>query len=241
MTDVGGSSLEQLDSLLEAGKISQADYETLRKTMESKNAEELKRQRQESRPRLCKSWTNRQLGGVCGGFAEYFGLNARTLRLIVFLGALLSFGTVVLVYLALYLILPWDEGPRPLADERKRLPWGFAAMLGSLWVIHTYFLAYVEPRIEATLADMGVALPLGTRLAISLDHWCRNPVGILAQLMVLGLVLAIYLILPSDRRARQIFGWAVFLGFVFLLCFYAYALGIPLQQLVVSIHEKTRS
>ncbi|WP_054949986.1 PspC domain-containing protein [Numidum massiliense] len=60
------------------------------------------------RRRLCKSSYDRWMFGVCGGIAEYFGLDAALVR-IVWLIAALFFGTGVLMYFVLFILMPSDD------------------------------------------------------------------------------------------------------------------------------------
>jgi phage shock protein PspC (stress-responsive transcriptional regulator) len=62
--------------------------------------------------RLTRSLTDRTLGGVCGGLGAYLGVNAWWVRLAFILLGLFTKGTGILIYLALWLILP----PQSLAD-----------------------------------------------------------------------------------------------------------------------------
>ena len=55
---------------------------------------------------LFRSRTDYILGGVCGGVAEYFGVDANVVRLLTVLGTVLGFGVLVFVYVAAWLILP---------------------------------------------------------------------------------------------------------------------------------------
>ena len=57
---------------------------------------------------LYRSQTNKKIAGVCAGFAEYFELDAALIR-IIWLSAILLFGTGILLYLICWLIMP----PRP--------------------------------------------------------------------------------------------------------------------------------
>lgn len=45
-----------------------------------------------------------KLMGVCAGIANYFGIDAMMVRIAFVLGALISFGTFILIYLAIGLI-----------------------------------------------------------------------------------------------------------------------------------------
>jgi phage shock protein C len=63
-----------------------------------------------SRP-LRRSRTNREIAGVVGGLAEYFGVDATLLRVIYVVGSIVSAAFPgVLVYLLLWLLIPEAEG-----------------------------------------------------------------------------------------------------------------------------------
>ena len=55
--------------------------------------------------KLYRSKTNRQLAGVCGGLAEYFNLDATLIRVLFVVLAVLG-GSGVVLYLALWIIVP---------------------------------------------------------------------------------------------------------------------------------------
>ncbi len=65
----------------------------------------------ESRRRLTRSLTERKLLGVCGGIAEYAGMDPSIVRLIYIAFTMLSGGAGALLYLILALVLP-DDQPR---------------------------------------------------------------------------------------------------------------------------------
>ncbi len=56
--------------------------------------------------RLTKSATDKVLLGVCGGIAEYLGWDSTLVRLIFVLAAIFGFGSFVLFYLILAVIMP---------------------------------------------------------------------------------------------------------------------------------------
>ena len=56
--------------------------------------------------RLYRSGKEKVLGGVCGGIAEYFGIDPVIIRLLWAVLTLLSFGVGVLAYLIAWLIIP---------------------------------------------------------------------------------------------------------------------------------------
>lgn len=57
--------------------------------------------------KLYKSSDNRKICGVCGGIAEYFGIDATIVRLVFVLFGLLSVG--VIFYILAALVMPSEE------------------------------------------------------------------------------------------------------------------------------------
>jgi phage shock protein PspC (stress-responsive transcriptional regulator) len=67
--------------------------------------------------RLVRSRTDRMIAGVCGGIAAYLGIDPTIIRLI-FAGAfLLGFGSPVLLYLLLWLIIPLEDSEATSPSE----------------------------------------------------------------------------------------------------------------------------
>ena len=56
--------------------------------------------------RIKKSHTNKMIAGVCGGLAEYLGWDATLVRILYVILILLFWGTPVLLYFILALIMP---------------------------------------------------------------------------------------------------------------------------------------
>jgi phage shock protein PspC (stress-responsive transcriptional regulator) len=56
--------------------------------------------------RLVRSQDNRWLGGVCGGLAEYFGVDANLIRLLVVIGTIFGMGTLLVAYIAAWILMP---------------------------------------------------------------------------------------------------------------------------------------
>ena len=67
-----------------------------------------------SRPELRRSGTDRMLGGVCGGLAEYSGIDAVHWR-VGMVGLTVAGGAGVVVYLLLWVLLP----SAPLPPDRR--------------------------------------------------------------------------------------------------------------------------
>ena len=55
--------------------------------------------------KLHKSQTDRKIAGVCGGIAEYFGVDSTVVRL-VFALCVIGFGSGLLAYIACAIIMP---------------------------------------------------------------------------------------------------------------------------------------
>jgi phage shock protein C len=55
--------------------------------------------------KLYRSRTNRQVAGVCGGLAEYFGMDPTLMRVLFVVLAVLG-GSGIILYLALWIIVP---------------------------------------------------------------------------------------------------------------------------------------
>jgi len=69
---------------------------------------------------LSRTWyrsrTNRRIAGVCGGLADEFGISVTVLRLAFVLATLMSWGVGLVVYLALWVVMPYRPGPPLLGD-----------------------------------------------------------------------------------------------------------------------------
>jgi phage shock protein C len=64
--------------------------------------------------RLHRSRTEKMIGGVCGGLAEYFNVDPTIVRVIVVALAILPIpGSAILAYLVLWVVMP-QEPPAPL-------------------------------------------------------------------------------------------------------------------------------
>lgn len=77
------------------------------------------------RPELRRSSTDKMAGGVCGGLADYTGIDAVLWR-VGFVGLTVAGGAGVLVYLLLWVLMPSgparsDETPSPLERLVQRL------------------------------------------------------------------------------------------------------------------------
>ena len=56
--------------------------------------------------RLTKSRKDRVFSGICGGMAQYLRVNSNIVRVAFIIGCFISFGTLILIYIAALFILP---------------------------------------------------------------------------------------------------------------------------------------
>jgi len=56
--------------------------------------------------RLERSDDDRWIGGVCGGLADYTGVDAGLIRLVVAIGTILGFGFLIVAYVVAWIIMP---------------------------------------------------------------------------------------------------------------------------------------
>ena len=234
------NSTEHLENLFREGKISQSDYEMLRQALETKACEETAA-RQETAfreataavpRRLCKSWTNRQVGGVCGGIGEYFGLDAWLIRAAALLLVLLSCSSVMLVYLVLYLVLPWDPSyaeHQSQVPERRHWWLPFASILCALWILDLAILTFGVPYLVDIYAQMGAELPAAFRIVICVISPVHH-YGILSlpiQVLFLAGLICVYAIMPSGKLRRG-YAWLVCALFLFLAVIVTLTASLPL-------------
>ena len=74
---------------------------------------------------LARTWYRSRYGkkiaGVCAGLAEDFGISVTAVRLAAVLLTLISGGTGIVIYVALWAIMPYREDSVPRLEERRLL------------------------------------------------------------------------------------------------------------------------
>lgn len=60
--------------------------------------------------KLYRSKTDRKLSGVCGGIAQYFGVDSTIIRVLTVLAGLFSCFLVLFLYIACIFIIPEENG-----------------------------------------------------------------------------------------------------------------------------------
>lgn len=56
--------------------------------------------------RLVRNTHHKMLGGVCSGVADYLGLDVTLVRLLTVLGAVLGFGSLIVAYVVMWILVP---------------------------------------------------------------------------------------------------------------------------------------
>lgn len=56
--------------------------------------------------KLYRSRNNRMIVGVCAGLADFFGIDPTVIRLLFVVGALLGFGSFILIYIVMFIVVP---------------------------------------------------------------------------------------------------------------------------------------
>jgi phage shock protein C len=56
--------------------------------------------------KLYRSRNNRMIFGVCAGLADFFGIDPTVVRLLFAAGALLGFGSFILIYIVMFIVVP---------------------------------------------------------------------------------------------------------------------------------------
>jgi phage shock protein PspC (stress-responsive transcriptional regulator) len=213
-------SQEQLDALRASGKLSEEEYETLRDALERREAPP--QLVPLPRPRLRKSWRNRQLGGVCGGIANFLDINAWLIRILALVFAFSSCGLALLVYLILYIALPWDEED---ADLVWHFPWGYALAILAFCIALLFGMRWMNGQAARVFADFEAELPSLTRWVLSaFRYWPLLIVGAILAAIVDGL-------LPQRSTARTVFRVVTLCGLVGLVAVYVFAIWLPISSL----------
>ena len=71
--------------------------------------------------RLTRSRDDRMLSGVCGGVGEYAGIDANLVRLLVVLGTVIGFGSLLVAYVVAWVLMPQAPLVSPTAAPPVRL------------------------------------------------------------------------------------------------------------------------
>jgi phage shock protein PspC (stress-responsive transcriptional regulator) len=138
---------------------------------------------------LYRSKSDRMIGGVCAGLADYFELDPTVVRLLAVLAAVLSSGAAIIAYLVMWIAVP-EQGGSPekghvMSDETAPAPAPASAPAPP---------AEPQPRPVSAVAPPLPAAP--PRPPASRG---RGPIWVGLALVFVGVVLLIQLFVPWVR------------------------------------------
>jgi phage shock protein PspC (stress-responsive transcriptional regulator) len=73
--------------------------------------------------KLCRSQNNRMMAGVCGGLAEHLGWSPFRMRVVWVLASIFTAFAGVVVYLALWFLMPKAPSVPPTFEPAVLQPW----------------------------------------------------------------------------------------------------------------------
>ncbi len=103
--------------------------------------------------RLERSNTNRVIGGVCGGIAEYLAVDATLVRVVFVFTAFITAGLFVLAYIVLLVLMPQPGQPAPFTSAPPPAPDTTARMDAGSTSIPPATVAPVDPVVHAAEAE----------------------------------------------------------------------------------------
>ena len=71
---------------------------------------------------LYRSRENRMFGGVCGGLGEYLNIDPTVVRLLFVFGVIFGFGSLLIVYLVMLVVIPETPLSTPQAEVVESEP-----------------------------------------------------------------------------------------------------------------------
>jgi phage shock protein PspC (stress-responsive transcriptional regulator) len=73
--------------------------------------------------KLCRSYDDRRIAGVCGGLAKHLGWGSTRLRIVWVLATIFTAFAGVVVYLALWFLMPKEPPSAPSFEPAALQPW----------------------------------------------------------------------------------------------------------------------
>lgn len=121
----------------------------------------------ESRRRLTTTQHDKVFGGVCGGVAEYTGLDPGLVRIVTVIAVCSGIGVLVPAYFALMIFLPKSYVPTRVRTSAPRLPKLKTSMGGWLLLgLGTWILLEQVDWINVKLVAALALIALGVNLVV---------------------------------------------------------------------------
>lgn len=153
------SAQERLDRMLHDGTITEEDYLRLSRVVDASGG--TKEMQADAKVRkLTKKWDGGLVGGICAGYADYFGVDVAVVRTITVLAAILLLGVLALpLYLLGCLFVPWDDAEKARAFRESGRPKAFMVAVACLFFVFPWVYAtFALPYLEAVYEDVGFAI-----------------------------------------------------------------------------------
>jgi len=150
--------------------------------------------------RLYRSSSNRMIGGVCGGLAEYFKIDPLIVRILFITFAIMFSGTGLPLYLLLWIFIPEQE--KPFADHDDSIRQNVEDIKSTVKGWRDQAPGELERRwTDASSGDrmfLGGAILVSVGLLLLLRN--LNVLGFLNELWPLGVIAVGILILIQNLR-----------------------------------------
>jgi phage shock protein PspC (stress-responsive transcriptional regulator) len=111
---------------------------------------------------MYRNFTDRVLGGVCGGLAKTLPLSAWTIRFIFILLTIVTFGVAALLYVALWWAMPQESliHDQRGSFARTLVALGIVIIIGGVWIVERFDL--YEPASGQNILAPVIVLILST-------------------------------------------------------------------------------
>ena len=160
------SSRDKLEQVFREGKITREDYERLVKAMiRPPEPEEEPEPSSRERGKLRKSWEDGVIGGLCAGYARYFGVDVNLVR-ILFVAVVILLTifngkgwTLILLYFSFCPFVSWDEKEKAVAFQKSGHPRLFSVAVATLFfILPLIYSVAVSAGLEELYEQMGMKI-----------------------------------------------------------------------------------
>lgn len=110
---------------------------------EEKQPVKVNQPQQEAPKKIFRSRTDRMLGGVCGGFAEYFNIDATLVRVLWVLACFLN-GLGVLAYIISWIVVPENPNPSEATAKESSKPKNTGLIWGTVLIVIGLFFLFQQ-------------------------------------------------------------------------------------------------
>jgi phage shock protein C len=229
------SSQDKLDKILQNGKITEEDYKQISGAMKKKLDFKDEAVSKTADPRkFFKIWKHREVGGVCAGIGEYFGIDYKIVRIFTVLFAFIALPAVLITYFAMCFMMPWDDEESAAEYKIQRHPLRFA-LFGMLFttILPIFLGTCLLPKVVIMYNELGAELPGISKCIITIMniYWFW---GIpLSMIIVIVATLGYWVF--QKKKLRLVYSFIFFIFAVSWLLFLVAGTLIPFSGFVEKI------